>query len=86
VSGVDEDRQPVYVRIHDEGSDGMWAEVKELPGCLASGMDMDELREALAEAISQYLSAPGSPISVKLEHREPISGERVEEQKYLICQ
>ncbi|MFJ4551502.1 type II toxin-antitoxin system HicB family antitoxin [Streptomyces sp. NPDC088817] len=74
-----------HVRIHDEGDDGLWAEVVELPGCFASGEDMEELEEALTEAISQYLSAPGSPISLQLNRREPISGERVEEQKYLVC-
>jgi predicted RNase H-like HicB family nuclease len=73
------------VRIHDEGDDGLWAEVIELPGCFASGLDMEELEEALVEAISQYLSVPGSPIRVVLERREPISGEVVEEQKYLVC-
>ena len=31
-----------------------WAEVKELPGCFASGGTLDELNEALAEAVSLY--------------------------------
>jgi predicted RNase H-like HicB family nuclease len=35
--------------------DGYWAEVKELPGCFASGRSLDELREALAEAVELYL-------------------------------
>jgi predicted RNase H-like HicB family nuclease len=39
------------VRVHhEEGS--YWAEVIDLPGCLASGDSMDELLEALREAIA----------------------------------
>jgi predicted RNase H-like HicB family nuclease len=55
------------VRIHDEG-DGqpLWAEVAELPGCFASGDDLAELRQALSEAISLYLSEPGNPVHVEL--------------------
>ena len=41
------------VRI-EEGA--YWAEVAELPGCFASGFDLDELTEALAESIQVYLS------------------------------
>ncbi|MFE7777845.1 type II toxin-antitoxin system HicB family antitoxin [Streptomyces sp. NPDC057445] len=44
------------VRIQDEGEDGLWAEVPELPGCHAWGQDMGELEEALLEAIPQYIS------------------------------
>ena len=33
-----------------------WAEIKELPGCFASGATLDELSEALAEAVSLYLA------------------------------
>jgi predicted RNase H-like HicB family nuclease len=50
------------VRIHDEDDDGLWAEVVELPGCFASGADMDELRESLAEAMGMYLSTPGHSV------------------------
>jgi predicted RNase H-like HicB family nuclease len=55
------------VRIHSEPGEDLWAEVEELPGCFASGQDMSELREALAEAISVYLSEPGKPVRVELE-------------------
>jgi predicted RNase H-like HicB family nuclease len=46
--------QPISytVRIHREEGEQPWAEVVELPGCFASGRDMAELRENLAEAIS----------------------------------
>lgn len=40
--------------VHDEG-DHYWAEVADLPGCFASGRDLAELKEALAEAIGLYL-------------------------------
>jgi predicted RNase H-like HicB family nuclease len=55
------------VRIHAEPGHDLWAEVAELPGCFASGADMKELREALAEAISRYLSEPGREVHVELE-------------------
>ncbi len=42
------------VAIHPE-PDHYWAEVVELPGCFATGIDLEELRESLEEAISLYL-------------------------------
>jgi predicted RNase H-like HicB family nuclease len=45
----------------------LWAEVLELPGCFAADADMEELREALSEAISLYLSEPGDVKHVELE-------------------
>lgn len=43
-----------------------WADVEELPGCFASGHTLDELREALEEAVLMCLprgkgSAAGPP-------------------------
>lgn len=48
---------------HEDGS--YWAEVPELPGCFASGDSLDELAEALQEAVLLYLSdgAPKPPSS-----------------------
>jgi predicted RNase H-like HicB family nuclease len=46
------------VRVHHEPGEELWAEVLELPGCFAAGADMGELRDALSEAISLYLSDP----------------------------
>lgn len=43
------------VRVHHE-DDSFWAEVLDLPGCFATGKDLEELREALEEAISLYLT------------------------------
>ena len=53
------------VRIHDDGTDGLWAEVEELPGVFASGRTEAELSEALEEAIGIYLSTPRSRITVR---------------------
>lgn len=43
------------VQIHDEGDDGLWAEVDDLPGCFAAGVDEQDLLDSLREAISFYL-------------------------------
>ena len=61
--------ETVYtVRIRYEPGDeySLWAEVEELPGCFASGRSMDELYEALSEAVSHYLSEPDHEVSVRL--------------------
>jgi len=42
------------VCIREEGA-GYWSEISELPGCFASGRTLNELREALGEAIGLYL-------------------------------
>jgi predicted RNase H-like HicB family nuclease len=42
------------VTVHEENGK-FWAEVVELPGCLATGETLDELREALEESVSLYL-------------------------------
>jgi predicted RNase H-like HicB family nuclease len=44
-------------RVHRE-SDHYWAEVVDLPGCFATGDDLNELAEALTEAIALYLDRP----------------------------
>ena len=41
--------------IHEEDG-SYWAEVKELPGCFASGRDLEELKDAVLEAIELYLA------------------------------
>lgn len=43
------------VYVHEEDG-SYWAEVDRLPGCFASGQDLDELREAVIEAITLYLT------------------------------
>jgi predicted RNase H-like HicB family nuclease len=48
------------VEIHEE--DGvLWGQVVELPGCFATGDDLDELTEALGEAIALYQSRESVP-------------------------
>jgi predicted RNase H-like HicB family nuclease len=52
------------VEIHNE--DGvLWGQVVELPGVFATGDDLDELAEALGEAIALYQAtseaAPAKP-------------------------
>lgn len=42
------------VQVRKEGP-GYWADVVELPGCFASGDSLEELHEALGEAIGLYL-------------------------------
>jgi predicted RNase H-like HicB family nuclease len=42
------------VVVHQERG-SFWSEVSELPGCFASGRTLDELAEALAEAVGLYL-------------------------------
>jgi predicted RNase H-like HicB family nuclease len=68
------------LRIHRDPGQLLWAEIAELPGLFASGVDMDELREALAEAIGLYLSTPDRPVHVQLD--EHVS-ESAEEQRVL---
>ena len=42
------------VFIHREGAE-YWSEIRELPGCFASGRTLTELRDALGEAVGLYL-------------------------------
>lgn len=50
-----------HALIHEEDG-SYWAEVKELPGCFASGATLDELKEALVEAIGMCLEdVKGTP-------------------------
>lgn len=59
------------IHVHrDDGDSELWADIDELPGCFASGRDMNELREALNEAVSLYLSEPGRPVDLELEVTE----------------
>jgi predicted RNase H-like HicB family nuclease len=44
----------INVFIHHEGA-GYWSEVRELPGCFASGRTLSELHDALGEAVGLYL-------------------------------
>jgi predicted RNase H-like HicB family nuclease len=51
---------------HEDGS--YWAEVRELPGCFASGDTTVELIESVQEAVALYLAPPeGEAPSVSIE-------------------
>jgi predicted RNase H-like HicB family nuclease len=41
--------------VTEEADGSFWASVDELPGCFASGFSMDELKDALLEAMQLYL-------------------------------
>jgi predicted RNase H-like HicB family nuclease len=43
------------IKVHEDEQGAFWSEVPDLPGCFASGENLDELREALREAIWLYL-------------------------------
>ena len=44
-----------HALVREEADGSLWAEVKELPGCFASGFSVDELQGALLEAIQMSL-------------------------------
>lgn len=60
------------VVIHQE-REGFWSEIKELPGCFASGRTLGELREALGEAVELYLE----DTPVQLDHEPLRTGEQL---------
>lgn len=63
---------------YEEGS--YWAEVIDLPGCFASGETLEELQDALAEAIGIYLSTPGTTVTLR-----PVpDGSKIVEQQFLV--
>jgi predicted RNase H-like HicB family nuclease len=44
-----------HVEVHEDDDGSLWAEVRELPGCFASGFSLDELKGALFEAMQMSL-------------------------------
>jgi predicted RNase H-like HicB family nuclease len=46
----------LHATIHKEDG-SYWAEVRELPGCFASGRTLDEVMEGLSEAVALCLPA-----------------------------
>lgn len=44
-----------HMELHEEPDGSLWGEVKELPGCFASGSSMKELQEAAFEAMQMWL-------------------------------
>jgi predicted RNase H-like HicB family nuclease len=57
----------LHVDVHREDG-SYWAEVRELPGCFASGDTVAELIESVEEAVALYLAPPeGEAPSVAIE-------------------
>ena len=61
--GVERSTMDLTVRVHHE-DDSYWAEVVDLPGCFASGDNLDELWEALKEAVAMCLNDSKGSIEV----------------------
>jgi predicted RNase H-like HicB family nuclease len=51
------EQRELHVDVHREDG-SYWAEVRELPGCFASGQTVGELIEAVEEAVALYLAPP----------------------------
>jgi predicted RNase H-like HicB family nuclease len=51
------ERRALHVDVHHE-DDSYWAEVRELPGCFASGDTVAELIASIEEAVALYLAPP----------------------------
>jgi len=52
------DQKQLHVDVHHEDG-SYWAEVRELPGCFASGQTVAELIESVEEAVALYLAPEG---------------------------
>ncbi len=59
------EHRELHVDIHQEDG-AYWAEVRELPGCFASGANAAELIEAVEEAVALYLAPPGEEPSASV--------------------
>ena len=77
--------EPVHITasIRFEG-DHYWAEVQELPGCFATGDTLDELRDALEEAIAIYLTDDPGGGELHLDLPAP-SSVTVDEMKFALA-
>jgi predicted RNase H-like HicB family nuclease len=59
----------LHAVIREEEDGSYWAEVKELPGCFASGHDLEEVKDGLVEAITLVLNeevGAGASVSVRV--------------------
>ncbi|MBW8482173.1 type II toxin-antitoxin system HicB family antitoxin [Actinomadura parmotrematis] len=83
---TDRKSRKLTVVIHDEGDDGLWAEVREMPGLFVTGDDLAEVQEALTEAITLYLSDDDKPAHVTLlGDPEPMDSVTVTSQQVAVC-
>ncbi len=66
--GIAMEQRELHVDVHHEDG-SYWAEVRELPGCFASGDTAAELIESIEEAVALYLAPPegeAPPVAVAL--------------------
>lgn len=64
----------LHAIVHQEADGTYWAEVKELPGCFASGYDLDELKDGLVEAIALVLAGrPGQTEPMRVDELKLVS-------------
>lgn len=66
--GTAMEQRALHVDVHHEDG-SYWAEVRELPGCFASGDTVAELIESVEEAVALYLAPPegeAAPVSFEL--------------------
>ena len=62
------EQRALHVDVHHEDG-SYWAEIRELPGCFASGDTVAELIESVEEAVALYLAPPegeAPPVSFEL--------------------
>jgi hypothetical protein len=59
--------------VHDD-SDGLWAEVAELPSVSATGINLAELSAVPREGVELYLSTPETPCGSRRSAALPNSG------------
>ncbi len=58
MKAMSEPRKQLHVKVRLE-DDAYWATVEEFPGVLATGDNLEELRESVEEGIALVLAAPG---------------------------
>ena len=66
--GIAMEQRVLHVDVHQEDG-SYWAEVRELPGCFASGDTVAELIESVEEAVALYLAPPegeAPPVAIEL--------------------
>ena len=66
--GIAMEQRELHVDVHHEDG-SYWAEVREPPGCVASGDTAAELIESVEEAVALYLAPPGGealPVAISL--------------------
>ncbi len=78
-----ETEMTLTVEVHAEDG-SLWASVRELPGCFASGETTEELQASLIEAIQLYLAEDSQVATVTLAEREQLRGEVVERQRFVL--